>query len=259
LPGGGVVRFFSVGRSASSVESVVEVLLVSVESEVRRCIVGRFESSDEPDPEEAEVDGAGVGVEAGESDVVVSPESVRRFIVGRSGSSDALVVEDVLAGVFACVESAELAVSEELESVRRRIVGREESSEEVDAGVDVAGVEALEVVVADPEPLASALSESDRRRIVGREESSAEAVVELELSVLFPSFGRFPPLATTCGSGPLFLAAYTGPCDPGLNNPYPSQPSSNCVTLLPSRWRSYANSTVPSGTPDFCTSKTVPV
>jgi len=300
-----VVRFFNVGRSAASVESVVDVSLVSVESEVRRCIVGRLESSDELDPEaEPDPDGTGVEdavcvVEAVESVVDVSPASDRRWSTGRSGSSDAVVVEDEAAEVFAGVESAELVESEEVESVRRdnvgreesvvavepesvsplaelsesvrrRIVGREESSEEVDAGVvvegvvdvegveEVEGVEAAGVDVADPE-LASEPSESLRRRIVGREESSAEAVVDVELSVLLPSFGRFPPLATTCGNDPLFRAAYTVACDAGLNFPYPIQPSSNCVTLLPSRWRSYANWTSPSGRPDFCTSKIVPV
>jgi len=300
-----VVRFFNVGRSAASVESVVDVSLVSVESEVRRCIVGRLESSDELDPEaEPDPDGTGVEdavcvVEAVESVVDVSPASDRRWSTGRSGSSDAVVVEDEAAEVFAGVESAELVESEEVESVRRdnvgreesvvavepesvsplaelsesvrrRIVGREESSEEVDAGVvvegvvdvegveEVEGVEAAGVDVADPE-LASEPSESLRRRIVGREESSAEAVVDVELSVLLPSFGRFPPLATTCGSDPLFRAVYTVACDAGLNFPYPIQPSSNCVTLLPSRWRSYANWTSPSGRPDFCTSKIVPV
>ena len=306
-----MVRFFNVGRSAASVESVVDVSLVSVESEVRRCIVGRLESSDELDPEaEPDPDGTGVEdavcvVEAVESVVDVSPASDRRWSTGRSGSSDAVVVEDEAAEVFAGVESAELVESEEVESVRRdnvgreesvddagavvavepesvsplaelsesvrrRIVGREESSEEVDAGVvvegvvdvegveEVEGVEAAGVDVADPE-LASEPSESLRRRIVGREESSAEAVVDVELSVLLPSFGRFPPLATTCGNDPLFRAAYTVACDAGLNFPYPIQPSSNCVTLLPSRWRSYANWTSPSGRPDFCTSKIVPV
>jgi len=300
-----VVRFFNVGRSAASVESVVDVSLVSVESEVRRCIVGRLESSDELDPEaEPDPDGTGVEdavcvVEAVESVVDVSPASDRRWSTGRSGSSDAVVVEDEAAEVFAGVESAELVESEEVESVRRdnvgreesvvavepesvsplaelsesvrrRIVGREESSEEVDAGVvvegvvdvegveEVEGVEAAGVDVADPE-LASEPSESLRRRIVGREESSAEAVVDVELSVLLPSFGRFPPLATTCGNDPLFRAVYTVACDAGLNFPYPIQPSSNCVTLLPSRWRSYANWTSPSGRPDFCTSKIVPV
>lgn len=299
------MRFFNVGRSAASVESVVDVSLVSVESEVRRCIVGRLESSDELDPEaEPDPDGTGVEdavcvVEAVESVVDVSPASDRRWSTGRSGSSDAVVVEDEAAEVFAGVESAELVESEEVESVRRdnvgreesvvavepesvsplaelsesvrrRIVGREESSEEVDAGVvvegvvdvegveEVEGVEAAGVDVADPE-LASEPSESLRRRIVGREESSAEAVVDVELSVLLPSFGRFPPLATTCGNDPLFRAAYTVACDAGLNFPYPIQPSSNCVTLLPSRWRSYANWTSPSGRPDFCTSKIVPV
>ena len=300
-----MVRFFNVGRSAASVESVVDVSLVSVESEVRRCIVGRLESSDELDPEaEPDPDGTGVEdavcvVEAVESVVDVSPASDRRWSTGRSGSSDAVVVEDEAAEVFAGVESAELVESEEVESVRRdnvgreesvvavepesvsplaelsesvrrRIVGREESSEEVDAGVvvegvvdvegveEVEGVEAAGVDVADPE-LASEPSESLRRRIVGREESSAEAVVDVELSVLLPSFGRFPPLATTCGNDPLFRAVYTVACDAGLNFPYPIQPSSNCVTLLPSRWRSYANWTSPSGRPDFCTSKIVPV
>ena len=201
--GGG--RFFSVGRSASSVESGVEAVVESDESDVRRCIVGRFGSSE--DPEEAVFDEDGVD-EAAESEVVVSLESERRCNTGRFGSSDAGVV---VTGVFAGVESAEAVVSEELESVRRCIVGREESPEDVDG---VAPVE-----LASPEPLESELPESVRRRIVGRDESSAVAVVELALPVLLPSCGRFPPLATICGSGPLFFAAYTGPWDAGLNSP----------------------------------------
>jgi hypothetical protein len=269
-------RFFSVGRSAaSSVESVPDVLLESVESDVRRCIVGLFESSDEADFGESAVDEGGAGVAAELSPVVseVSLESARLFITGRSGSSEAVVVAGVVVDVLAGVASPDpvesdavesvlrvrvgrdessfeavvvvveefplVAVSALSESVRRRIVGREESS--VDAEV-VELVEGAGVVEAAVEPESSEPPESVRRRMVGFEESSAEAVVELELSVLFPSFGRVPPLATTCGSGPLFVfPAYVGPCDADLNNPYPSQPSSNCVTLLPSRCRSYAN------------------
>ena len=169
----------------------------SVESEVRRRIVGRFESSEEAVFVVSAVEVVAAGVAAVSSAVAsgVSLESERRFKTGRSGSSDSVVLAVVVAGL-AGVESALAVVSVLSESVRRRIVGREESAEVVEAG----GV--LVLVVA---PESSELPESVRRRIVGREESSAEAVV-VPLSVLFPSFGRLPPLATTCGSGPLFLA-----------------------------------------------------
>ena len=148
-------------------------------SEVLRCIVGRSGSSDEPEPFAAGVAVAGVSV----SEVVESSDPVRRCNFGRSGSSDvdaAGVVAGVAAGLVA-VESppVEVVESELSESVRRRIVGRELSCEVL------VGVEA-EVV--------SALSESGRRRIVGRDESSA--AVEFAPSVLLPSFGRGPPLAT---------------------------------------------------------------
>ena len=87
------MRFLSVGRSASSVVSVV---VESVESDVRRCIVGWFELSCELDPDDPEdavedvPEDAGVGVvEAVESAVVVSSEPVRRCRTGRSGSLEA--------------------------------------------------------------------------------------------------------------------------------------------------------------------------
>ncbi len=85
-------------------------------------------------------------------------------------------------------------------SVRFCSTGLFESADEVPLVVDVPD-EAVES------------SEPVRRRIVGLPESFAET------SALFVSAGCVPPLAITCGSGPLFAVATTVSCGFGLNGP----------------------------------------
>jgi hypothetical protein len=223
---------------------------------------------------EAEVDDAEL---LPSESVPLPPELSRRFIVGRSGSSDAVVLplpevdpadpaepEELVEPAEPVVDAVlpELSVEPESLPSRRFIVGRSGSSDAVVLPLPEADpveppdpAEPVELVEPPDPAVGAVLPEPEslvpRRLIEGRSGSLAEALVEFTELVNTGSVFEGFSFATD-----LFATAS------GFTLPYPNQPSSYArspVALSACRCRAYARSSIPLSTPPSCSSYSFPV